>query len=66
MSNNKKRANNSPHSRHQRRRKNRNLICIPRAVWDVFATQTAIMLQQALLIEKMVCSQRKQYLHNNR
>ena len=57
---------NASQSRHQRRRKNRNLICIPRAVWDVFATQTAIMLQQALLIEKMVCSQRKQYLQNNR
>lgn len=62
MKTNQKKERKAPQSHHQRKRNNRkrNIVRIPRDVWNVFATQTAIILQQALLLEKVVCSQSKQ------
>lgn len=64
MSNKSNQERKAYRSRNQRKRNNRkrNIVRIPRDVWNVFATQTAIILQQALLLEKVVCSQSKQDL----
>lgn len=54
--------------------KRRNRVCrqpkhsvvrIPRNVWDVIATQTTIMLQQALLMEQIICTRNEEYLRQN-
>ena len=62
MKTNQKKANNSQQSRHQRKRnnRNRNIVRIPRQVWNVFAMQTETILRQALLLERVICSQIEQ------
>lgn len=68
METNQNRANNSQQSRHQRRRnnrRNRNIVRIPRQVWNVFATQTETILHQALMLEAVICTRNEQYLQQN-
>ena len=62
MSNKSNHERKAPQSRHQRKRnnRNRNIVRIPRQVWNVFAMQTETILRQALLLERVICSQIEQ------
>lgn len=60
-----RKASQSRHQRRRNNRRNRNIVRIPRQVWNVFATQTETILHQALMLEAVICTRNEQYFHQN-
>ena len=51
---------NASQSRHQRRQHREDVVRIPREVFDIIRSQAAVTLSQALMLEELLCTRKKQ------